>query len=318
VCLATAVVVQVASATLLFAERAIADERAGRQRLEEKNDILAQLATRAATSWQPADWTVTGAGEGLVERITATEEWLLAARARQDATLSLGETCAWMERGRDGLDLPVAALVAHTVTAGPGRESSVWIDGDDRAAAGGEVVGSGAECYLRSVPAELAVGPAVTVHGLGVPWRLGAGWEGMVRGLAGGDAGAVPAGAPLAGEAGVVMLSAEAGRTVVLRPSDAAVAGAGASPERPLLVVLVGGGSLDMREWGDAFAVVVVDDGALLLDGTTVHGAVFATKTVALGSSGRILFAKDVLRWATDRSLTRVRLVPGTRREGME
>jgi hypothetical protein len=49
-----------------------------------------------------------------------------------------------------------------------------------------------------------------------------------------------------------------------------------------------------------------------------VHGAVFATDTLDLGETGHIFFSRSVLRWATDRSLVRVRLVPGTRKEGME
>jgi hypothetical protein len=81
--------------------------------------------------------------------------------------------------------------------------------------------------------------------------------------------------------------------------------------------VLAGGATLDARDQGDLYGVLVVDGGSVLLDGTVVHGAVFASGRVSLGISGQVLFARDMLRWATDRSLSRARLLPGTRREGM-
>jgi hypothetical protein len=84
------------------------------------------------------------------------------------------------------------------------------------------------------------------------------------------------------------------------------------------LVLVTGGATLDARGKGDLYGVLVVDDGDLLLEGTIVHGAVFATGTVIFGDTGGILFTRPILRWATDRSLVRVRLIPGTRRESME
>jgi hypothetical protein len=84
------------------------------------------------------------------------------------------------------------------------------------------------------------------------------------------------------------------------------------------LVVVTGGADLDARDRGDLYGVIVVDQGSVQLDGTVLHGAVFATGEVALGQTGQILYSPQVLRWATDRSLHRVRLVPGTRWEGTE
>ncbi len=85
-----------------------------------------------------------------------------------------------------------------------------------------------------------------------------------------------------------------------------------------MLVVVTGGADLDARDRGDLFGVLVVDEGSVRLDGTVLHGAVFATGDVALGQTGQILYSPQVLRWATDRSLRRVRLVPGTRWEVVE
>ena len=62
----------------------------------------------------------------------------------------------------------------------------------------------------------------------------------------------------------------------------------------------------------------MIDDGSVALDGTTLHGAVFATGSVDLGETGRVVYNRSILRWATDRSLVRTRLVPGSRWEGTE
>jgi hypothetical protein len=64
--------------------------------------------------------------------------------------------------------------------------------------------------------------------------------------------------------------------------------------------------------------VIVVDGGGIDLQGTRLHGAVFASGAVDFGSDGAVLFSPAVLRWATDRSMLRTRLLPGTRRETLE
>ncbi len=133
------------------------------------------------------------------------------------------------------------------------------------------------------------------------PWRLDPGW----RALAAADA--------VAPGPGVTVMTGTAGRTVVLPPDSG-----GLAPDSPCLVLVTGGTTLDARARGDVYGVLVVDDGDILLDGTTVHGAVFASETFDAGETGRVLFYQTILRWATDRSLCRVRLVPGTREEGME
>ncbi|HLA82791.1 MAG TPA: hypothetical protein VJP78_14445, partial [Thermoleophilia bacterium] len=89
-------------------------------------------------------------------------------------------------------------------------------------------------------------------------------------------------------------------------------------PDEPALVVLTGGATLDARDRGDFYGILVADRGSVLLDGTVVHGAVFASGTVDLGEMGQVLFAPRILRWAGDGSLKRARLMPGTRWEGME
>jgi hypothetical protein len=91
--------------------------------------------------------------------------------------------------------------------------------------------------------------------------------------------------------------------------------GWGASPEAPALLVVCGGASLDAGGRADVYGVIVVNDGGILLDGTRLHGALFASGTVDFGTDGVVVFSRSTLRWATDRSLNRARLVPGTRQE---
>jgi hypothetical protein len=317
ICLATATVLQAASTALLFAERAAADESVGRQRLQEKDEILSGLAVRAAGRWGELPWSALATGEGALAQIAEDEEWLLTAQARQDEALSIGETSVWAERGRDGLDLPLAAVVAETMTGDAGRVTP-WVGSDVRVGPAGESLGSDAGCFLARTPEGILFGPECMADELEAEWHLSGGWLALSP-----DCGA-GGGMPIAGGEGAIFLSGRAGHTCS-PPSGAVGPGpeapaetAGSTPETPALVVMSGGGTLDLRGHGDIYAVVVVDDGSVLLEGTTVHGAVFATDTVDVGAEGQILFAKDVLRWATDRSLSRVRLVPGTRWESMD
>jgi hypothetical protein len=314
VCMAAAIVLQAAWGTVLCAQRAVAEESLGRQRLGEKDEVLSLLRQRALQRWQPLAWAELGTGEGMLATVTAEDEWLLEARARQVPALSLGETSAWLERGRDGIDLPVAALVANTVTAGAGR-TSAWIGVDERVDAAGGTGGAAAVCFLQRSPVELVLGEGCECVDLPTAWRLDAGWTSLVPGGGPSEMGGAPASSAdgVAPAQRVALLTAASGLT---RSIPAECRGEG--PDQPVLVVLTGGATLDARDCGDIYGVLAVDGGSVLLDGTVVHGAVFASGTVSLGATGQILFAKDMLRWATDRSLKRARLLPGTRWEGME
>ena len=102
--------------------------------MAEKDDGLAALRGYALTSWGPAPWTLVRPGPHAVEgRLSALEEecdWALNATVRQQPDVSRLMTSAWVERGRDGIDLPLAALVArvcyhrygaqHTMAGGRG------------------------------------------------------------------------------------------------------------------------------------------------------------------------------------------------------
>ncbi len=306
VCLAVAVVIQCLCVAVMCAERAAVDESVGRTRLQEKDEGLARLRQWALTSWTSMPWTVLGeeadAVEGSVSELADSAGWLMEAAVRQKPEVSRLGTWAWLERGRDGVDLPLAALVAETVVASPGRavpwmevDGAAQDDGDDGAGQNAEAVG-----YVLTMPSEPVLEAGCSLVSLSVRWRLDPGWCELASAT---DVGAGP---------GVIVLS-EAHGTERL-PADCG----GGTVDSSVLVVATGGVDLDARNRGDLYGVLVVDDGCLLLDGTTLHGAVFASGSVDLGISGRVAFSRAVLFWATERSLNRARLVPGTRGEGME
>lgn len=331
VCLAVAVVIQGLSTAVLCAERATVDEAVGRKHLEEKDQGLAALRQRALIIWETLPWTVVSGGEGgggaeAVEgSLSELEEgagsgdaagWVMSASVRQEPAVSRLTTSAWIERGRDGLDLPLAALVAGSVAADPEREAP-WLEVDSfggGAADGSTGLSAGAIAHVRTFPEEPLLGEGCSLAGLSEPWRLDPGWLALVAPEAT-NADASPPGARPGVAPGpqVAILTAPHGRTLAI-PADLGRGTAAA----PILVVVNGGADLDARNLGDVYGVIVVDDGSLRIDGTTIHGAVFVTETVSMGESGRLLFSRSVLRWATDRSLNRTRLVLGTRWENTE
>jgi len=330
-CLATAVVLQSLCTVLVVAERAVVDESVGRERLAEKDEVLAILRQRALAKWQPREWTAIGAagdategvgeilGEGLITELPESDGWVMSAAVRQDPAVSRLTTSAWLERGRDGIDLPLTGLVAEAVTATVGRVLP-WVEIDGGGSLGTSDTGAAATAVVHVVIplVEPLLGAGCAAGALAAPWRLDAGWAGVgsMEAAADGTNGAaatsdeMPAVTPGSGMAWV------RGRFGGSEPFPANCAGL--APQTPFLVVLTGGATLDARNRGDIYGIIVVDDGSVLLEGTALHGAIFASGIVNLGDSGRVLYSQSVLRWATDRSLNRVRLVPGTREEGME
>ncbi len=236
----------------------------------------------------------------------------MSAIVRQEPAVSRLTTSAWLERGRDGIDLPLAAVVAEAVTATAGRVIPwVEIDGEeslgvgDTGSAGGAVVHVVRPLWSRS-SATGAPWPPSPPPGGSTP-----GWANLDPVARGGRQASADATEPPTGAApqrpkrlrsprapGWCGFRGRFGGSETL-PADVG----GLTPETPILVVLTGGATLDARNRGDLYGVIVVDDGSVLLDGTTLHGAVFATGTVNLGDTGRLLYSRSILRWATDRSL---------------
>lgn len=311
VCLAVAVVIQTLAAVTLCAERALADEQTGRELMAEKDEGLACLGKQAMTKWGPQPWSDLKEEPNRVEGYLSqlgTSGWVMEAATRQDQAISPMTISAWIERGRDGIDLPLAAVVAGGLRACLGRELE-WVDLDQ---SDEEVTTS--VCVVNAPDGPL-LGAGCALERLAAEWKLDPGWqqllgEGVVVG---------PRVLNLHGRSQQTLSVADElvkpiGVNGALRQTGDAVAGA--SAESAVLVLVLGGADLDARNLGDFYGAIVVDGGSIRLDGTTLHGALFVTDTVDLGGTGRVLFSRPVLRWATDRSLDRTRLVPGTRSEG--
>ncbi len=324
VCLGVAVLVQTLSVVILCADRGLAAEEDGRALMEEKDQALASLRQRVLSDWGAAPWSViqeTPPVEGVVAELPDSGGWALAASARHSPGVSPIVVSAWLERGRDGLDLPHAGVVAATATWTSGR-ASMWLEAD-----GGEVTGTedaqatvdpaAPTARFRTVPAGPLIGAGVIVQSMPRAWTLDDGWRGFFASLAaeGGEPGTaqteVVAAQGVAPGAWVVTMRGEPGTTLELPQ------GWSGSADDPGLLVVTGGALLDARDRGDLYGVIVVDGGAVLLDGTRIHGALFATGDVDFGTTGAVAFSRPILRWATDRSLNRARLVPGTRGESI-
>lgn len=331
--LMTAVSIQVLSTVLICAHRATADEKRGRDYMLARDQALELLRHRALLSWLTTPWSsidaqeASGSGEveGALQAIPGCENWALEATVRHDPQICALAAGAWVERGRDGVDLPFAAVVATQVVADPSR-SQVWLRSElDTSNADDELDTSSADgaggparpavAYLTRTEVVAPVAENCQVLPLEDSWSLDGGWRTAVSLMAeiqdtgflseAGDRVEVVA------EERVFLIQARTGRRVSFPEKALHVQ----NNSEPVLVVLTGGADLDARGLGLVRAVVVVDEGSIMLDGTTVCGAVMATGTVDVGASGTVVFCPAALRWATDCSLRRARLVPGSRWE---
>ena len=234
--------------------------------------------------------------------------WLLQAFARQDPRVSHITVSALVERGRDGMDLPLAAAVAASVSTPVGR-TKPWLESD----AGDGQASDQAACYLQGPVDSSLLGPGCAAGKISNQWRLDPGAVELLGAIdVVGEAGRQvdPAVHPASG---VVVLEGGPGTTVRLPTGTG-----GTSANEPVLAVVTGGAALDLTGLGDLFGVAVANGGTIMLDQTTLHGAAYATQTLDMGTTGQIRFSRNILRWATDRSLVRARLMPGTREEGTE
>ncbi len=304
VALAVAVLVQALSIVVVASDRGKDAEQTGRDLLLQKQQALLEARQSLLVTWSPQDRIAGSESSGSVSTtaatISASGGWALDVSASQPDDVSPIVVSTWMERGRDGVDLPSAALVADRVVYEADRVLP-WSD-VDQYAFGTAGLEEAAVVWLREAPPPGLVGERVSVRTAAAPWALDETWRLLFGAGAAGETG-------VAATSSVTALGARDGQTVRLP------GGCTGRPGAPVLIVVTGGGALDARGLGDLYGVVVVDHGGVLLDGTRVHGALFVTGDADLGRTGQLLFARDTLRWATDRSLIRVRLVPGTRRE---
>ena len=295
-CLGCAVLIVGLSNALLVGERVARGETGGRDGLRQENAALAELSLQALLQWLPQDATLTDGTVGRLSLPPDANPWRLrgtvvsAWRGPEGGTP--GTAGAIVERGRDGLDLPLAGLVASTITLAPGRSAAEAVTSSAAEAVPVGVVESGAAALD---------GAAVALRPLSEPWRLGATWELALTGP--------PADTGIQPVDGTHVLTGRPGTRVRLPEPLQPEADA------PFLVVVLGGADLDARDRGPLDGVLVVDDGGVDLEGTQLRGAVLCSEDVDLGATGSLTWMRSHLRWATDRSLRRVRLVPGTREE---
>jgi hypothetical protein len=309
VCLSVTVLVQVLSVVVLCAERGRQVEGTGRRLIATKDEALAGVRQGLVALWEPRTLTSTGDGDEEVWTVVAevpdSEGWALDVTTGQPAAVSPIAVSAWAERGRDGLDLPLAALVANTATWAAGRSAAcVEAEGAGSGAGGAEAP----LVWFKTTPAGWDAVPGQLQAGTRAePWSLEEGWRTLFVTLAAGaDA------APGVGAARGVWAVEDTAGTPARLPD-----GWGTSATEPGLAVVLGSAWLDARNAGERWGVIVVDGGDARLDGTRLHGGLFATGRVDLGANGTVVFSRSVVRWSTDRSLARVRLVPGSRRESM-
>ncbi len=299
-CMVAALCVHVLTATVMCARNGLADEMKGRGLLAATDACLAGLRSKAAVAWAGTPWEPLESGGALVSGSLIDEGesfgWTLSAQVREIPSALLGVTSATVEHGRDGLELPRAAVVTSCVRSSASR-TEAWLLRDDETT---ETVPVGAKAYVGGVEGASVIGADCVVESLDHEWRLDDGWRALLK-LE------MPQGSR------VYVTEGSPGESLHLSgPRDPS------APDRPVLIVVTGGAALDLRGLGELWGVVVVDEGSLSLEGTVVHGAVYATECVDVGESGQVVFDESVWQWARDASLVRVRLVPGSRQEGTE
>lgn len=313
-CLALAVMIQALCTVVICAQRAAIDESIGRVRLAERDQGLLFLRRQALVEWKVSPWSAvpgdSGASSPSIEaslnEIPGAVTPVLEAWVRHDPDVCGLETRAWVERGRDGIDLPVAVLVAGKLNASSSRRLP-WLECEQASSSVGSSASASAVGYVVQLPVAPMLGEGCRLVELPGSWQLDPGWRLLSAEME--DDSHSPDVVP---GPGVMMI--QGGRGELIRLSELIQSGVG-SKSSPVLAVVTGGADLDARDCCDLHGVIVVDEGSLILDGTILHGAAFATECVDLGESGMIVYLEEVLRWATDRSLQRVRLVPGSRRE---
>ena len=303
ICLGSSLLVLSLAAVLVTGERALQEETQGRAQWARAETALGLVVRAAAHDWAAGPVTLAAdpSGPAIQGELADPQQgdgWWLDATASMGVAAGRLALTARVERGRDGLDLPDAALVADRLLAVEGRELP-WVEGSSGGQAGAGVPVT-AVVALLAQPVAPVWGENCSAHSLAAPWRLD---EGTLARVQEGDE---------ATTAGTIVLHAGRGESASVPTGDA-----GRTPEMPVLVVATGGPILDLTARGDLYGVIVAEEGSVRLEGTRLHGALLAGDWVDLGSSGQLLYDRAVWRWATDRSLVRTRLVPGTRRENI-
>ncbi len=169
VAVALAVLAQALSVAVVSVQRARDAENTGRDLLAEKGLALLGERDRLLAEWAPHEWSPVDDGMSevstLVETIPDGGEWALDASATHAPETSPLVLSAWVERGRDGLDLPIAGLVASGATWTEGRETAC-VDAETAAAAR-------PAAWLVEEPDDLPMGAGLEGGSLDGSWGLG-------------------------------------------------------------------------------------------------------------------------------------------------
>jgi len=317
-CVGLAVAAQVVTGVVVCARRGLLEEQSGRRDLGAQELALESAQRRALREWTATSWDEQrdGSSPVRVSMVVTDSEWLLSVCATRPSGAP-AVVAALLERAYDGPDLPSAALVAEEVVWGEGR-TTPWLDTVS--------VCAPAQVYVLRSPAsgwQDVDPPGVTaaeagydywIRPLTALWGLDEGWRDAVESWKRSQetAEAEPGVLAQPGER-VVLVDGRPGETV--RPNEELI---DTGPEHPVLLIVTGGACVDLRSLGEVWGTVVADGGGVWLEGTVLHGALFATHEVDLGQTGVLVYDRQILRWATDRSLVRVRLLPGSREERME
>lgn len=297
VCLGCAALVLCLGSLISVSLRVALTERAAQSADADSEALLEELRLAAVARWEPQGITrENGAAGNLGYRVDIdpeepTADVFLQATASLPAAVYDGKAVnarrlsTLVERAWEGLELPPVALVAGSVVLTADRTTPGILPGSG-------APGKAVPVATEFVPAE-CLGELAWTHLTG-RWSLD---EGTVSWLREGP-----------GRASSVTV--QESRTGVPTRPDLALGGG--SAEDPLLLALIGGGVIDARNLGDVWGVLVGPED-ILLDGTVLHGATFCSGNLVLGAEGCLVFEESVRLWATDHSLYRVRLTPGTR-----
>lgn len=304
VCLGTALIVAALACALSLAEATRDVEVEGRRLLAKAEEGLAQGLVLAESAWGPASIDVE---EGLVvtlSPVTGASGRLLQAVATARNSRTGCTVSGIVERGTDGVDLPQRAAAAAALDWDTDRTQPV-VSFELHPPAEEENTEGGALSLNVLVTVAGTSNASAAVFGDGVALEIGRTWR-LEAGAAALAAGSEGSRSVLAVPEGVEI------RRFLAREGPE---GPGSSAELPVVLVGTGSVSLDATGFGELYGVILAGLGGVDLEGTVLHGAVFTEGALRFGSTGRVAFNEGILDWARYRSITRTRLVPGTRQE---
>lgn len=287
-------------------------EEEGRRLLWKAEQGLTHAVALAESAWEPGRVEPANGLTVTLAPVSGTSGRLLRATATVRGSSSTCEVSAVVERGADGLDLPWRAAVAGSLDWDMSRtEPLVSREAQPAAPERSPEVPAvteeggvpGALAPVRVTVARVGSAPLFeenVILEVGRSWTLDAGTAAPAR----------------EGTGGVWVLAAPPGFSVrqVVSPDGRRLLGS--SGETPVVLIATGGGPLDAAGLGELYGVILAGLGGVDLEGTVLHGAVFTEGALRFGATGQVVFNEGILDWARYRSMTRVRLVPGTRQEG--